>query len=128
AEAMTAAATVLRTSAERLEGHDERPDFARLDAARDAVARALARRLPDLPAGTRDDALLEALEPPFRIRAVTYSARQVGGYALLATGADAPELGGQDLAQPTPARGALEATEQLAVEHASVRSVWFQNS
>jgi uncharacterized membrane protein YccC len=128
AEAMTAAATVLRTSAERLEGHDERPDFARLDAARDAVARALARRLPDLPAGTRDDALMEALEPPFRIRAVTYSARQVGGYALLATGADAPELGGEDLAQPTPARAALAATEQLAVEHASVRSVWFQNS
>ncbi len=130
AEAMTATAAVLRASAERLEGRDERPDFARLDAARDAVARALARRLPDLPAGTRDDALLEALEPPFRIRAVTYSARQVGGYALLATGADAPELGDQDLVQqqPTPARAALEATEQLAAEHASVRSVWFQNS
>src|SRR5439155_9073778 len=116
AEAMTATAAVLRASAERLEGRDDRPDFARLDAARDAVARPLARRLPDLPADTRDDALLEALEPPFRLRAVTYSARQVGGYALVATG------------EPPPARAALEATEQLAVEHASVGSVWFQNS
>src|SRR5205823_9837562 len=31
-------------------------------------------------------------------------------------------------AGPRPARAALEATEQLAREHASVRSVWFQNS
>jgi uncharacterized membrane protein YccC len=130
AEAMAATAAVLHTSADRLDGRDERPDFERLDAARDAVARALVRRLPELPAGTGDDALPEALEPPFRIRAVTYSARQVAGYVLLATGADAPELGHHDLVQPQqpPARAALEATEQLAVEHASVRSVWFQNS
>jgi uncharacterized membrane protein YccC len=127
-EAMAATASVLRASAERLEGRDERPDFARLDAARDAVARALVERLPELPTGTGNDALREALDPPFRIRAVTYSARQVAGYALLATGADAPELGHQDLVQPSPARASLEATEQLAVEHASVGSVWFQNS
>jgi uncharacterized membrane protein YccC len=128
AEAMAAAAAVLRTSAERLDGRDERPDFARLDAARDAVVRALVRRLPELPAETPADSLSEALEPPFRIRAVSYSARQVAGYALLATGADAPELGDHDLARPASAHRALEATEQLAVEHASVRSVWFQNS
>src|SRR5207247_2583544 len=39
--AMTSAAAVLRASADRLEGREVRPDFARLDAARDAVARAL---------------------------------------------------------------------------------------
>jgi uncharacterized membrane protein YccC len=128
AEAMAAAAAVIRASAERLDGRDGRPDFARLDAARDAVARALVRRLPELPADTPDGVLPQALEPPFRIRAATYSARQVGGYALLATGGDPPELDHSDLAQPQPARAALEATEQLAVEHASVRSVWFQNS
>jgi len=130
AAAMAATAAVLRTSAERLEGRDERPDFGRLDASRDAVARAVLRRLPGLPTGSRDDALPEALDPPFRIRAVTYSARQVAGYVLLATGADAPELGHHDLVQPQPppARAALEATEQLAVEHASIGSVWFQNS
>jgi uncharacterized membrane protein YccC len=59
---------------------------------------------------------------------VTYSARQVAGYVLLATGADAPELGHEDLVQPTAARAAFEATEQLAFDHASLRSVWFQNS
>jgi uncharacterized membrane protein YccC len=128
AEALAATAALLRASAGRLEGGDERPDFARVDAARDAVARALIQRLPELPAGTGDDAIREALEPPFQIRAVSYSARQVAGYALRATGADAPELGRHDLAQPPSAHAALEATEQLAVEHANVRSVWFQNS
>ncbi|MFL5962443.1 MAG: FUSC family protein [Gaiellaceae bacterium] len=128
AEAMAAAAALLRASAARLEGRDERPDFPRLDAARVAVAHALVRRLSELPADTRKDALPAAIEPPFRIRAVTYSARQVAGYVLLATGSDAPELGHDDLVQPAAARATLEATEQLAVEHASVRSVWFRNS
>src|SRR5439155_23258877 len=114
--------------ADSLEGGDGRPDSGRLAAARDAAARALLRRLPELPTDTPARSGLEALDPPFRIRAATYSARQVGGYALLAAGADAPELDHRDLAQPPPARAALEATEQLAVEHASVRSVWFQNS
>jgi uncharacterized membrane protein YccC len=128
AEAMAAAAAVLRVSAERLEGRDRRPDFERLDAARDAVTRALLRRLPELPADTPAGAVPEALDPPFRIRAATYSARQVAGYALRATGAEAAELDHSDLAQPQPARPALEATERLAVAHASVGSVWFQNS
>jgi uncharacterized membrane protein YccC len=128
AEAMAATAALLRSSAARLEGGDERPDFARLETARVDVARALMRRLPELPPDTSEDTLPAALEPPFRIRTVTYSARQVAGYVLQATGSDAPELGEDDLAQPRPARVALEATEQLAVEHANVRSVWFQNS
>src|SRR5438034_581556 len=126
AEAMTAAAAVVRASADRLEGRDGRPDFGRLDAARDAVAHALVRRLPGLPPETPAGDVPQALEAPFRIRAATYSARQVAGYALLTTGADVPELDRRDLAQPPPALAALEATEKLAVEHASVRSVWFQ--
>jgi uncharacterized membrane protein YccC len=126
-EAMTAAADVLRTSAERLEGREVRPDVGRLDAARDAVARALVRRLPELPPETPAGAVAAALGPPFRIRAATYSARQVAGYALRATGADAPELDQADLGRQ-PARAALEATELVAREHASGRSVWFQNS
>jgi len=120
AEAMAAAAAVLRASAARLAGADESPDLARLDATREAVVRALVRRLPELPTDTRADSVSEALEPPFRIRAVSYSARQIARYALRATGAD-------DLAH-TSAQAALETTEQLAVEHANVRSVWFQNS
>jgi uncharacterized membrane protein YccC len=128
AEAMAAAAAVLWASAERLDGREGQPDFARLEVARDAVARALARRLPELPTDEPAGAVLEALESPFRIRAATYSARQVAGYALLAAGTDTPELDQGDLAQPQSRPTALEATEMLAIEHASVRSVWFQNS
>jgi uncharacterized membrane protein YccC len=126
-EAMATAAAVLRTSAERLEGRDVRPEIARLDAVRDAVARALVRRLPELPPDAPDGRMPLALGPPFRIRAATYSARQVAGYALRATGADAPELDQPDLSSQ-PARAALQATKQLAREHASLESVWFQNS
>src|SRR5207302_1685446 len=123
ADLQRGAAGALHASAERLEGGDGRPDLARLDAARDAVAHALVRRLPELPTDTPAGAVPQALDPPFRIRAATYSARQVAGYALLATGAEAPELDDRDVVQPPPTRAALEATEQLAVEHASVRSV-----
>jgi uncharacterized membrane protein YccC len=126
-EAMAAAAAVLRASAERLEGRDARPDFARLDAARDAVARALVLRLPEVPPDSPDGAVPAALVPPFRIRAATYSALQVAGYALRATGADAPELDEPDPGRQ-PARAALEETRQLAREHASIGSVWLQNS
>jgi uncharacterized membrane protein YccC len=128
AEAMAATASVLRVSADRLGGRNGRPDFARLDAARDAVTRALVRRLPELPTDTPAGSVPQALESPFRIRAAAYSARQIAGYALLATGADASELDHGDLAQPQHPRPALQATERVAVEHASLRSVWFQNS
>jgi hypothetical protein len=43
-EAVAAAAAVLRAAAERLDGREAHPDFARLDAARDAVAGALGLR------------------------------------------------------------------------------------
>jgi uncharacterized membrane protein YccC len=121
AEALAATAAVLRASAERLEGRDAETELGRLDAVQDAVAAALVRRLPEVPSGARDDALPEVLDAPFRIREAAYSARQLARYALLATGRDDP-------AQPSAARVALEATEQLAVEHATVRSVWFRNS
>jgi uncharacterized membrane protein YccC len=47
---------------------------------------------------------------------------------VIATGGIAPELDGPDLVQAPPARAALQATEELVVEHATLRSVWFQNS
>jgi uncharacterized membrane protein YccC len=126
-EAMAAAAAVLRAGADRLEGREVRPDFARLDTALDAVAPALLKRLPDLASDAPASSLAEALEPPFRIRAATYSARQVGGYALRAAGADALELGWPDPGS-RPERAVLQATEQRVREHASMASVWFQNS
>ena len=129
AEALATTVAVLRASAATLEGQRERPDLEQLDAAREAVAQALARRISELP---RDEDLQSALEPSFRIRVLSYSARQVATYALLAAGAEAPELEEQDIARrprvARPAREALQATEQLAVEHASAQSVWFRNS
>jgi hypothetical protein len=115
AEALAATVSVLRTSAATLEGRGERPDLDRLRAARKAVAEALPGRISELP--TTD--LESALEPSFRIRVVSYAARQVAEYALLATGTGTAER---------PARQALQATEQLAVEHAGARSIWFRNS
>jgi uncharacterized membrane protein YccC len=128
-EAMAAAAAVLRAGAERLEGREARPDFARLDAARDAVAGALVHGLPDLVSDATASSVALALGAPFRIRAATYSARQVAGYALRAAGADVPELDWPETEpEPQPARAVLRATEQRAREHGTVGSVWFQNS
>jgi uncharacterized membrane protein YgaE (UPF0421/DUF939 family) len=112
AEALAATVAVLRASAATLEGRGEPPDLDRLKAAREAVAEALPRRIAELP---RDEDLESALEPSFRIRVLSYAARQVAEYALLSTGAGT-------------AREALQSTEQLAVEHASARSIWFRNS
>jgi uncharacterized membrane protein YccC len=132
AEAMDATASVLRASAARLDGREEQPDLQRLDEAREAVAQALVRQLRELPRMPDEETLLDALDPAFRVRASSYSARQVAGYALLASGAATPgfddlDIAGSDQAPP-PARAAIQATEQLAVEHAGVRSVWFRNS
>jgi uncharacterized membrane protein YccC len=115
-EALAAAGAALRAAATTLDGGHAQPDFARLDAARAAVAVALARRLAELPADA--PSIPAELEPPFRIRAATFSAREATVYALQAAGSD----------RVPPATTALEATEQTAIEHTSVRSVWFRNS
>ncbi len=128
AEALAAAAAALRAGADKLEGREGQPDFARLERARHAVASALMRRLPELPTDIPAGEVPRALDAPFRIRTATYSARQIAGYALVAAGADVPELDELDLVPPTTTHGALETAEQLAVEHANVGSVWFQNS
>jgi uncharacterized membrane protein YccC len=132
AEAMAAAIAVLRVSAARLDGRDERPDVAQLDAAREAVAQALAGRIPELPPVSDGQALESALEPAFRVRSISYSVRQIAGYALVASGAAAPELDESDVvlwdSVGRRARSALQAAGQFAVEHAGARSVWFRNS
>jgi uncharacterized membrane protein YccC len=132
AEAMAATVSVLRAGAASLEGREEQPDFHRLDEAREAVAQALVRRIRELPSVQDAEALLAALDPAFRVRASSYSARQVAGYALLAAGAPAPSFDELDVVDAgqlaRPARTAIKATEHLAVEHAGVRSVWLQNS
>lgn len=132
AEAMAATVSVLRASAERLDGREEQPDLQRLEAAREAVAQALVRQIRELPRMADEGTLLDAMDPAFRVRASSYSARQVAGYALLASGAPAPGFDDLDIAGSDqlarPARATIQATEQFAVEHAGVRSVWFRNS
>jgi uncharacterized membrane protein YccC len=125
-EAMSSAAAVLRASSDRLEGGSTQVDFDRLERARDDVARALIRRLPELSPSGDAAVLPETLETPSRVRAATYSARQVGLYAMRATAGNAPAEEETDLAVPT--WGPVEAAGQLAREHASMRSVWVQNS
>jgi uncharacterized membrane protein YccC len=127
AEAVAAVVAVLRAAGARLQGGEAQPDFERLHETREAVARALVRRIPELPALPDDQALVSALQPAFRIRALSYSARQVAVYALVASGDKAPETDDEH-AIARSVRSALQATEQLTVEHASARSVWFRNS
>jgi uncharacterized membrane protein YccC len=127
AEAVAAVVAVLRSAAERLDGGDAEPDLERLHATREAVARALVRRIPELPPIPDDQVLVAALEPAFRIRALSYGARQVAAYALAATGGAAPETDDEHRVARS-VLSALLATEQLTMEHASARSVWFRNS
>jgi uncharacterized membrane protein YccC len=138
-EVLGATAGVLRESAARLEGRDPRPDLERLDQARDEVARALTVRIAELPPVQDALELAAVLEPSFRIRALSYSARQIGSNALLATGGavtrDTEEAQETRWYRPAglqasaeQATSALQATEKLAAGHASPRSVLFRNS
>ncbi len=126
-EALAAAAAVLRASIDRLEGGSAQADFDRLDRAREGVTRAFIGRLPELPPSADAAVLPEGLETPFRVRAATYSTRQVGLYAMRATAGNLPAGEEADVAAP-PAHGSVHAVEQLAREHANIRSVWLQNS
>ena len=117
AEVIDATASVLRASAARFEGSREVPDFGRLDAARDALARRIPERLPEMPQHADADTLLAAIEPSFRLRGMSYSAHQIGTNTLAATGAAPPRVG------PT-----LSAVGRLAAEHTNVRSQWFRDS
>jgi uncharacterized membrane protein YccC len=130
-EAVAAAVDALRTSASVLEGAPVRPDVDRLDQTREALARALARRIPELPTTPDDATLVATLGPAFRIRALSFGARQVAVDSLRVVGA-APEEPVEDRppydAVTRPVLTAIETTEQVAAEHASARSVWFQNS
>jgi uncharacterized membrane protein YccC len=126
AEAMASAASVLRAGIDRLEGGSAQADFARLERARDDVARVFIRRLTERPPSADTAVLPELLETPFRVRAATYAARQVGLYAMRATDGNMSSDEDTDLAAPR--RGSFDAARQLALEHASLRSVWLQNS
>jgi uncharacterized membrane protein YccC len=119
AEAMATTVRVLRASAERLEGRDERPDLAGLGETDEAVENALAARIRDLAQIPDDQEFESALEPAFRVRSISSAARQIAGYADAVAGRDSAALG---------ARSALRTAAQFVSQHASAQSVWFRNS
>jgi len=130
--AVAAAVTALRAAAARLDGDDAQPDFERLAATRRDLAKAVARRLPDLPPVPDDRMLLHTLTPAFRIRGLSYAAQEVARRALVVSGgqlpADEDEHPGPWAAVTRPVRSTLQATELLTAEHVSARSIWFRNS
>src|SRR5262249_30093847 len=86
ADAVAASVDALRTSASVLEGAPVRPDVERLDETREALARALARRIPELPTTPDDEMLVSTLGPAFRIRALSFGARQIAVESLQVMG------------------------------------------
>jgi uncharacterized membrane protein YccC len=154
AEAMMAAADVLRACAARLRGGSGRPDTGRLMQAQERVVRALGQRISRLPRDLGDQALESLVGRSFRIRAISYTTRQIAAYALAATGAaaeaadiparsslaqspvsSAPAAAGRDdrrrAAPPwrlAALPAALQAIRDLAAEDASSGSVWLRNS
>jgi uncharacterized membrane protein YccC len=125
ARAVGAVVAGLRATASTLEGRDEEPDLERLRETRDSLARAFARRIPELPFGSDDDAVRRALQSAFRIRVLSGTTEQALVYALTASGRPTPDV---DDPRAVRARRALRATEQATVEHSSPRDVWFRNS
>jgi uncharacterized membrane protein YccC len=137
-EVRAAAVAVLRASAANLDGERQQPDLDRLDRAREAVTSTLVQRVADLPGPEEEAALPAALRPSFRMRELSFAAREVGVNALLASGAVTPEAEEAPRARSDllsrwgrlarRARSALQATERLVVAHARPRSASFRNS
>jgi uncharacterized membrane protein YccC len=115
AQVIASAVAVLGACASRLDGSDDRPDLAALEQARTNAAHALLRRLPDLPSASETQEPLREFEPSFRVRVVADAALQLAEYAMRATSFDSGSV-------------SLSDTRQLARQHASPRSIWFQNS
>jgi uncharacterized membrane protein YccC len=123
-EVMAAAADVLHASAANLSGERRRPDLDRLDRAREAVSGTLAQRVAGRQGQQRDVSLPAMLGPSFRIRELSFAAREVGVNALLASGAATPETE----RAPRAHSSALRAAGRLVVAHVSTRSASFRNS
>ena len=133
-EVMEAASAVLRASAANLEGGQQTPDFARLDRATDAAARALADRIGDLPSA--ESPALDAAQPSFRMREISFSVRAIGVSALRAGGVTSteldPEAGDHQSSRAGRAaargRSTAEATGWLLLAHVGPGSAVFRNS
>lgn len=137
-EVMAASIAVLRASAANLDGQRRQPDLDRLERAREAVVRSLVQKVTDLPGPQEGVVLPTLLEPSFRMRELSFAAREIGANSLLASGGAAPSSEAapgacesrtsQREGAAFRARLALRATGKLLLEHASPRSPVFRNS
>jgi uncharacterized membrane protein YccC len=117
-EVSTAAAGVLRASAENLEGRHQEVPLARLEQASAAVEEVLARRI-GAPGSEQDSGpVLEATEPSFRMRELATLTGEIGTNALRAVGAAAPRRGAS----------AARRTLNLLRAHTTPSSASFRNS
>ncbi len=115
AQVIASAVDVLGACASRLDGGDDEPDLSALEQARTTAARALLRRLPDRSSASETQDPLREFEPSFRVRVVGSATLQLAEYAMRATSFDSGSV-------------SLSEARQLARQHASPRSTWFQNS
>jgi len=99
---LRAVATVLRASAAELSGRPELssagPDgkqpAARLEAARETAAEALARRISALPEVPDEDSLQAMVDRGFRVNAISHTTRQIAAYARAASPQGGPPVAG----------------------------------
>lgn len=117
AETLATVAAVLRAGADALDGTGEGPDLVHLHAVRAAQRERLAEAVTALGPVAADHPPTPVVREQFRRYAAARSAARVGAAALRAAGRSAP-----------PPTEFIAATERLAAEHASTRSVWFRNS
>jgi hypothetical protein len=137
-EVLTTAASVLRSSAETLEGRYEQPDLDRLERAGETAARTLVRRLDDLKTMHETGPLEAAFDPSFRMREIAYGVQGVAVNALVASDATVslPYASGPFRAESIPDRTdatqraghALRETARLLRAHLTPGSAWFRDS
>jgi uncharacterized membrane protein YccC len=124
----------------------------RLETAQEAATQLLTWRISEVPQIPDDQSLEALLGRSFRVHAISYTTRQIAGYAQAATGVATPRpadpvaraaAAGQPAQAGRPgntgplgapdrwmgwARSLLQVAEDYTVTHAGVRSVWFRNS
>jgi uncharacterized membrane protein YccC len=136
-EVLAAASSVLRVSADNLESREQSPDLGRLHSARDAAAEALAQRIGESSGKSDAPGLMEAAQPSFRMREISFSAHEIGVAALRAAGARVGEALPPDAdrrvlprSREAAARGrsSVGAVRRLLRAYSSLGSAWFRNS
>ncbi|HTR74232.1 MAG TPA: FUSC family protein [Solirubrobacterales bacterium] len=124
----TAVPVALRRAAERLRANrpgDGGAELERLGKDHRAIGRAFLAELAEHR--PEDDAkrVTEELDEVYRLRALAYSALQIGRHAVQAGGGEAPP---EPSLVSSSQDGGLSKGRRIALSHRSMRSVWLRNS